>query len=125
MRIQLRKRRDTEEEESGISLSYTDPKSHLLVEVPIPEETSIPDFINHATVAVAGPGTQIVNHLLTLRITSPDVPDLALIDLPGLARAPRGDQPEDICEQIKALYDEHCEGQSQIMQLNLDVLVQV
>ena len=40
---------------------------------------------------------------IRLRIFSPKVVDLTLIDLPGLVKNPVGDQPEDIEGQIKSL----------------------
>lgn len=65
-----------------------------------------------ATEIVAGPGKQIVNSLLILRITKPDVPDLTLIDLPGITRVPKHDQSSNIFDTIKELYDEHCAGKT-------------
>ncbi|NXR30930.1 MX protein, partial [Zosterops hypoxanthus] len=53
--------------------------------------------------SLAGPGGAISGNLISLEVRSPDVPDLTLIDLPGIARVAVGDQPKDIGEQIKAL----------------------
>ncbi|XP_063249230.1 interferon-induced GTP-binding protein Mx-like isoform X2 [Prinia subflava] len=52
---------------------------------------------------VAGPRGAISGELISLEIRSPDVPDLTLIDLPGIARVAVGDQPKDIGDQIKKL----------------------
>ncbi|NXY37541.1 MX protein, partial [Pomatorhinus ruficollis] len=52
---------------------------------------------------LAGPRGAISGHLISLEVRSPDVPDLTLIDLPGIARVAVGDQPKDIGEQIKML----------------------
>ncbi|KFQ34450.1 Interferon-induced GTP-binding protein Mx, partial [Mesitornis unicolor] len=52
---------------------------------------------------VAGTRGAISGELISLEIWSPDVPDLTLIDLPGIARVAVGDQPKDIGEQIKKL----------------------
>ncbi|NXF04323.1 MX protein, partial [Smithornis capensis] len=52
---------------------------------------------------VAGPRGGISGELISLEIQSPDVPDLTLIDLPGIARVAVGNQPKDIGEQIKIL----------------------
>ncbi|XP_023249140.1 interferon-induced GTP-binding protein Mx-like, partial [Seriola lalandi dorsalis] len=41
--------------------------------------------------------------LISLEIASPDVPDLTLIDLPGIARVAVKGQPENIGDQIKRL----------------------
>jgi len=40
---------------------------------------------------------------INLKIFSPDVLNLTLIDLPGITRVPVGDQPEDIEDQIKRM----------------------
>lgn len=50
---------------------------------------------------MAGTGGAISAELISLEIWSPDVPDLTLIDLPGIARVAVGDQPKDIGEQVK------------------------
>ncbi|XP_058623273.1 interferon-induced GTP-binding protein Mx2-like, partial [Onychostoma macrolepis] len=52
---------------------------------------------------LAGKGVGISEELITLEIMSPDVCDLTLIDLPGIARVPVEGQPEDIGKQIKRL----------------------
>ncbi len=49
---------------------------------------------------VAGKGVGISDELITLQVMSPDVCDLTLIDLPGIARVPLKGQPEDIGEQV-------------------------
>ncbi|NXI54663.1 MX protein, partial [Chloroceryle aenea] len=59
--------------------------------------------IRHAQDVVAGTGGAISEELISLEIWSPDVPDLTLIDLPGIARVAVGNQPKDIGEQIKML----------------------
>ncbi|NWR88213.1 MX protein, partial [Furnarius figulus] len=59
--------------------------------------------IRQAQDVVAGPRGAISGELISLEIRSPDVPDLTLIDLPGIARVAVGDQPKDIGEQIKML----------------------
>lgn len=49
---------------------------------------------------IAGIGVGISHELITLEITSPEVPDLTLIDLPGIARVAVGNQPQDIGLQV-------------------------
>ncbi|KAL2310357.1 hypothetical protein Nmel_002006 [Mimus melanotis] len=63
--------------------------------------------IRQAQDIVAGPRGAISGHLISLEVRSPDVPDLTLIDLPGIARVAVGDQPEDIGDQIKMLLRRH------------------
>ena len=38
---------------------------------------------------------------ITMEITSPDVPDLTLIDLPGITEVAFGNQDEDIVDQVE------------------------
>ncbi|NXE01876.1 MX protein, partial [Chaetorhynchus papuensis] len=59
--------------------------------------------IRQAQDTVAGPRGAISERLISLEVRSPDVPDLTLIDLPGIARVAVGDQPKDIGDQIKML----------------------
>ncbi|XP_074845076.1 interferon-induced GTP-binding protein Mx1-like [Carettochelys insculpta] len=59
--------------------------------------------IRKAQNAIAGEGVGISPELISLEIRSPNVPDLTLIDLPGIARVAVGNQPQDIGEQIKRL----------------------
>mmetsp|Transcript_18992 Transcript_18992/g.31134 ORF Transcript_18992/g.31134 Transcript_18992/m.31134 type:complete len:1083 (-) Transcript_18992:172-3420(-) len=52
---------------------------------------------------VAGKNAGIVNAPINLRVYSPDVVNLTLIDLPGLTKVPVGDQPPDIELQIRSM----------------------
>nr|GEZ82836.1 dynamin-related protein 4C-like [Tanacetum cinerariifolium] len=49
---------------------------------------------------VAGNYKGIANVPLTLVVKKKGVPDLTMVDLPGITRVPIGDQPDDIYEQI-------------------------
>ncbi|KAL1250537.1 hypothetical protein QQF64_018333 [Cirrhinus molitorella] len=60
---------------------------------------------------LAGIGPGICDELITLEVMSPDVCDLTLIDLPGIARVPVKGQPDDIGEQIKCLIMKYIEKQ--------------
>ncbi|XP_062406578.1 interferon-induced GTP-binding protein Mx2-like isoform X2 [Sardina pilchardus] len=60
-------------------------------------------YVNEAQNELAGDGVGICDELIILEILSPDVCDLTLIDLPGIARVPVKGQPEDIGDQIKRL----------------------
>uniref|UniRef100_A0A672NR04 Myxovirus (influenza virus) resistance D n=1 Tax=Sinocyclocheilus grahami TaxID=75366 RepID=A0A672NR04_SINGR len=68
---------------------------------------------------LAGKGVGISDELITLEIMSPDVCDLTLIDLPGIARVPVNGQPEDIGKQIKRLIMKYINKRETI---NLDVV---
>ncbi|KAK7117631.1 hypothetical protein R3I94_023004 [Phoxinus phoxinus] len=63
---------------------------------------------------LAGSGVGICDELITLEVMSPDVCDLTLIDLPGIARVPVKGQPEDIGNQIKSLITKFIEKQETI-----------
>ncbi|XP_053471701.1 interferon-induced GTP-binding protein Mx3 [Ictalurus furcatus] len=60
-------------------------------------------YVEAAQNELAGEGVGICDELITLEIMAPDVCDLTLIDLPGIARVPVKGQPEDIGHQIKNL----------------------
>ncbi|XP_017313300.1 interferon-induced GTP-binding protein Mx2 [Ictalurus punctatus] len=60
-------------------------------------------YVKAAQNELAGEGFGICDELITLEIMAPDVCDLTLIDLPGIARVPVKGQPEDIGHQIKNL----------------------
>lgn len=50
---------------------------------------------------LAGNGEGISHEMITLEIQSCDVPDLTLIDLPGIARVATANQPKDIDKQVR------------------------
>ncbi|XP_030636665.1 interferon-induced GTP-binding protein Mx2-like [Chanos chanos] len=60
-------------------------------------------YVKSAQNELAGEGVGICDELISLEIMSPEVCDLTLIDLPGIARVPVKGQPNDIGEQIKNL----------------------
>lgn len=53
---------------------------------------------------MAGKGSGISDELITLEIASPNVPDLTLIDLPGIARVAVAGQHERIGDQVRLFY---------------------
>ncbi|KAG8756735.1 Dynamin- GTPase protein [Serendipita sp. 396] len=59
--------------------------------------------IEAETFRVAGQNKGISKLPISLRIYSPNVLDLTLVDLPGLTKIPVGDQPTDIERQIRNL----------------------
>ncbi|KAL2238231.1 UNVERIFIED_CONTAM: Dynamin-related protein 4C [Sesamum indicum] len=67
------------------------------------DEEHIADAITAATVAIAGKGKGISNNPLTLIVKKEGVPDLTMVDLPGITRVPVPGQPEDIYEQISKI----------------------
>eukprot|EP01031_Cornospumella_fuschlensis_P029967 gene29967-36193_t len=63
----------------------------------------IRDEIIRETDRVTGRNKGLSNKSINLRIFSPFVLNLTLVDLPGITKVPTGDQPEDVEEQIKAM----------------------
>uniref|UniRef100_A0A8C6XZ45 Dynamin-type G domain-containing protein n=1 Tax=Naja naja TaxID=35670 RepID=A0A8C6XZ45_NAJNA len=57
---------------------------------------------------------KIIKELITLEISSPDVPDLTLIDLPGIVRVAIKEQPQDIGDQIMKLIKSYITKQETI-----------
>ncbi|XP_042571342.1 interferon-induced GTP-binding protein Mx3-like [Cyprinus carpio] len=87
-------------------LSYRDKKREFV------DSSLVEKYIEQAQNELAGVG--ICDELITLEVMSPDVCDLTLIDLPGIARVPVNGQPEDIGEQIKHLIMRYIENQETI-----------
>ncbi|KAJ7065336.1 dynamin protein dnm1 [Mycena amicta] len=63
--------------------------------------------IEQETFRVAGQNKGVSKLPISLRIYSPDVLDLTLVDLPGLTKIPVGDQPSDIERQIRNLVTDY------------------
>ena len=63
----------------------------------------IRDEIQSETDRVAGNGKGISNTPIRLKISSPNVLTMTLVDLPGLTRVPVGDQPSDIESLIRQM----------------------
>ncbi|KAK9952345.1 hypothetical protein ABG768_018190 [Culter alburnus] len=78
-------------------LSYRDKRTEFV------DSSLVGNHVEAAQNELAGKGVGICDDLITLEVMSPDVCDLTLIDLPGIARVPVKGQPEDIGKQIKSL----------------------
>ncbi|CAM4602546.1 unnamed protein product [Leuciscus chuanchicus] len=74
----------------------------------------IENAVLNAQTVLAGEGEGISHEMITLEIQSSDVPDLTLIDLPGIARIATGNQPKDIEKQIKDLIEKFIKRQKTI-----------
>uniref|UniRef100_G1LVJ4 Interferon-induced GTP-binding protein Mx1 n=1 Tax=Ailuropoda melanoleuca TaxID=9646 RepID=G1LVJ4_AILME len=85
------------EDEWRGKVSYQD----FEMEISDPSEVEVE--INKAQDTIAGEGQGISHELITLEVSSPHVPDLTLIDLPGITRVAVGNQPADIGRQTKQL----------------------
>ncbi|XP_044023594.1 interferon-induced GTP-binding protein Mx isoform X2 [Siniperca chuatsi] len=95
--LELKMKRKKEGEEWYGKISY---QNH---EEEIEDPADVEKKIREAQDEMAGVGVGISDDLISLEIGSPDVPDLTLIDLPGIARVAVKGQPENIGDQIKRL----------------------
>nr|AAR99716.1 interferon inducible Mx protein [Dicentrarchus labrax]AAR99717.1 interferon inducible Mx protein [Dicentrarchus labrax] len=95
--LELKMKRKKEGEEWYGKISYQD------FEEEIEDPADVEKKIREAQDEMAGVGVGISDDLISLEIASPDVPDLTLIGLPGIARVAVKGQPENIGDQIKRL----------------------
>jgi dynamin 1-like protein len=65
--------------------------------------TEIRAEIARETERVTGKNKGISSKSINLKIFSPHVLNLTLVDLPGITKVPTGDQPEDVEEQIRSM----------------------
>ncbi|KAF3644168.1 Dynamin-related protein 4C [Capsicum annuum] len=79
------------------------------------DEVSVADAIILATDEIAGHGKGISNKLLTLVVQKNGVPDLTMVDLPGITRVPVQGQPDDIYEQISDIIKTYISPQESII----------
>ncbi|XP_037628091.1 interferon-induced GTP-binding protein Mx isoform X1 [Sebastes umbrosus] len=95
--LELKMKRKREGEEWYGKISYKDFEEEL------EEPADVEKKIREAQDQIAGVGVGISDDLISLEIASPNVPDLTLIDLPGIARVAVKGQPVNIGDQIKRL----------------------
>ncbi|XP_066455296.1 interferon-induced GTP-binding protein Mx1-like [Eleutherodactylus coqui] len=88
--------------------------SYLTISQELENPMEVEKEIMKAQDAMAGPGLGISSELISLEVVSPEVPDLTLIDLPGIARVAVGNQPKDIGDKIKRLIKKYIEKQETI-----------
>ncbi|XP_051137724.1 dynamin-related protein 4C-like [Andrographis paniculata] len=79
------------------------------------DEENIPNSIVMATDEIAGDGKGISDNPLTLTVKKNGVPDLTMVDLPGITRVPVHGQPEDIYEQISSIIMEYITPEESII----------
>ncbi|XP_075104348.1 dynamin-related protein 4C-like [Nicotiana tabacum] len=79
------------------------------------DEFRVADAIVLATDEIAGHGKGISNNLLTLVVKKNGVPDLTMVDLPGITRVPVQGQPKDIYEQISDIIMNYIAPQESIV----------
>ncbi|XP_071922477.1 dynamin-related protein 4C-like [Coffea arabica] len=79
------------------------------------DEDHIAEAISVATDEIAGKRKGISNVPLTLTVKKNGVPDLTMVDLPGITRVPVHGQPQDIYEQISAIIMEYIKPEESII----------
>ncbi|KAM7500180.1 hypothetical protein LguiA_024594 [Lonicera macranthoides] len=98
---------------------HPDPQPELHLEyndkIVTTDESNISDAITLATAEIAGEGKGISNKPLTLVVKKNGVPDLTMVDLPGITRVPVHGQPEDIYEQISEIIMEYIKPEESII----------
>ncbi|KAG7999384.1 Interferon-induced GTP-binding protein Mx [Nibea albiflora] len=107
--LELKMKRKKEGEEWYGKISYQDNEEE------IEDPADVEKKIQEAQKEIAGVGVGISEDLISLVIASPDVPDLTLIDLPGIARVAVRGQPENIGDQIKRLIQKFIKKQETII----------
>ncbi|KAL3749806.1 hypothetical protein ACJRO7_010864 [Eucalyptus globulus] len=83
--------------------------------VKVDDEDHVSAAIVSATDEIAGSSKGISNAPLTLVVKKDGVPDLTMIDLPGITRVPVHGQPENISEQILAMIMEYIRPEESII----------
>ncbi|XP_024417578.1 interferon-induced GTP-binding protein Mx1 [Desmodus rotundus] len=104
--LKLKKLR-SEEKWRG-KISYKD------IEINLSAPSEVEKEITKSQNVIAGEGVGISHELISLEVSSPNVPDLTLIDLPGITRVAVGNQPADIGQQIKKLIRKYIQRQETI-----------
>uniref|UniRef100_A0A2N9G379 Dynamin-type G domain-containing protein n=1 Tax=Fagus sylvatica TaxID=28930 RepID=A0A2N9G379_FAGSY len=79
------------------------------------DEEHVSEAIIRATDEIAGLGKGISNTPLTLEVRKNGVPDLTMVDLPGITRVPVHGQPEDIYDQIRKIIMEYITPEESII----------
>uniref|UniRef100_A0A4W4GPL5 Interferon-induced GTP-binding protein Mx n=1 Tax=Electrophorus electricus TaxID=8005 RepID=A0A4W4GPL5_ELEEL len=95
--LELKMKRSKEEDGWHGRLSFGDHEEDL------DDPADVEKKIREAQDKIAGVGVGISDDLISLEVASANVPDLTLIDLPGIARVAVRGQPENIGDQIKRL----------------------
>nr|XP_048323305.1 putative dynamin-related protein 4A [Ziziphus jujuba var. spinosa] len=98
---------------------HSDPQPVLSLEfsdqvVPT-DEDHISEAINEATERIAGNGKGISNNPITLVVKKKGVPDLTMVDLPGITRVPVHGQPDNIYEQTRDIITEYITPEESII----------
>ncbi|KAM3935765.1 interferon-induced GTP-binding protein Mx2-like [Leptodactylus fuscus] len=88
--------------------------SYRKAKITIQGPDAVENEVRKAQDCIAGSGKGISQELISLEIVSPNVPDLTLIDLPGITRIALPNQPQDIGNQIKQIIKKYITRQETI-----------
>ncbi|CAN2391588.1 dynamin family protein polymerization involved in membrane fission, partial [Pristimantis euphronides] len=83
-------------------------------EVVLKSPREVEKEIRKAQDYMAGAGNGVSQELITLAVESSNVPDLTLLDLPGITRVALANQPQDIGQQIKNMIKKYIQRQETI-----------
>ena len=75
----------------------------------------VKEEIDVDTERVAGRNKDISPHPIIIKVYSKNVVDLTLVDLPGIAKVPTGDQPHDIEAKIVELVMKYIQPKTAII----------
>ncbi|OWM78077.1 hypothetical protein CDL15_Pgr018646 [Punica granatum] len=99
--------------------NYLSPEPELYLEfngkIVQTDEENVTCAIGSATEEIAGRQKGISNTPLTLVVKKDGVPDLTMVDLPGITRVPVHGQPEDIYEQKSGMIMEYIRPEESII----------
>lgn len=104
----MRLQDDPSLEKPVLHLEYRDMKVET-------SEANVTDAISAATEEIAGSGKGICSTPLTLVVKKRGVPDLTMVDLPGITRVAVHGQPDNIYEQISSIIKEYITPQESII----------
>lgn len=79
------------------------------------DSDQVPDIVTERTKELAGNNKGVVDTPIFVKVCSPDLLDLTVVDLPGITRVPVGDQPSDIEMQIRRLCLKYIEKETSII----------
>ncbi|KAM4700046.1 interferon-induced GTP-binding protein Mx2-like [Discoglossus pictus] len=106
LELKLKKSRDSTE--------WSGKMSFLDKLVILESSSDVGNQVKLAQDLMAGTNCGVSEDLITLEITSPDVPDLTLIDLPGITRVALPNQPSDTSDKIKKMIQKYIKRQETI-----------
>ncbi|GIQ82207.1 dynamin superfamily protein [Kipferlia bialata] len=108
-------KRNTSLETPQCHVSYSCPERDIEVVREAVAVDSLGDRLRQAQVEIAGRRNGVVDCPVTVSLESADVPDLTIIDLPGIARTAEEGQPKDIHDQIVAMIEKYARKERTIM----------